>query len=247
MPLQEETTDLHNLANQMLVLLDAQVDALDALVLPLGGFGTNYALSNYALARELRARLLRAQNYAQTVVRQTLARLEDIGPVEAVPPVSISLTPYGIVEKITGFSSYISSGVQNLLADVETFVLNNRTTVLEDQTPPDLATFYDGNRFRAGFSDALLIRVTFRATATDLANIASELAIWIDVGSGARLFEQRRPMLLGYNVAEPMTYLIPMYVGELFSVNGAALKVQADGPVSIDTVSYFITRLHKRV
>ena len=247
MPLQQETTDLHNLANQMLSLLDAQVAALTALALPVAGFGANYSLSNYALAAELRKRLIRAQNYAQTVVRQSLARLEDIGPVQAVPPTAITLTPYGIVERITGFSSYIGSEIQNLLSGVVTPVQNNRATVNESQTPPDLATFYNGNRFRGNFSDALLMRLTLRATATNAANVASELALWIDLGDGVRLFEQKLPLTLGFNVAQPLTYLVPVQVNQLFAANGAALVAQANGSVQIDTVTYFVARLHKRV
>ena len=247
MSLLEETTDLHNLANQILVLLDAQVSAVDDLDMPAAGFGAREDVSNFALATELRKRLLHAQYYAQTVVRQTLLRLEDIGPVEAIPPTAITLTPYGIVERITGFSSYISSTVQNLVAGISSVVENNRATVTEDQTPPDIETFYDGNRFRANFADALLLRITFNAKATDIANIASELALWMDIGSGTRLFEQRRPLLLGYNISEPMTYLVPMYAGQNFATNGAILRAQANGGVEISNVSYFVTRLHKRV
>ena len=247
MSLLEETTDLHNLANQILVLLDAQVEAVEALEIPPAGFGAREDVSNFALATELRKRLLHAQYYGQTVVRQTLLRLEDIGPVEAIPPTAITLTPYGIIERVTGFSSYISSGIQNLLAGVVTAVLNDRTTVAEDQTPPDIDTFYDGNRFRANVADALLIRITLNVKATDIANIASELSLWLDIGSGARLFPQVRPLVLGYNVSEPVTYLVPLYAGQTFAANGAILRAEADGAVEISNVSYFVTRLHKRV
>lgn len=247
MSLLEDTTDLHNLANQILVLLDAQVEAVAALDLPEAGFGAREDLSNFNMATVLRKRLLSAQYYAQTVVRQTFKRLEDIGPVEAIPPTAITLTPYGIVERVTGFSSYLGSGIQNLVAGVETAILNNRATVNEDQTPPDIDTFYDGNRFRANFADALLIRITMQVEATDIEDVATEMTLWMDIGSGTRLFEQVRPITVGFGIPETVTYVVPMYAGQNFADNGAILRAEADGAVEISSISYFITRLHKRV
>lgn len=249
MSLLDETTDLHNLANQILVLLDAEVEAVaDQLPGLLAAFGSEVTGSNYKLAEELHTRLVRAHIYARAVSRQTLARLETLGDVESIPPTPISLTPYGLVERITGFSSYVSSLVQDIVAGVETQLLNDRATVNETQTPPDIDTFYDGNRFRGSFGDALLYRVTFKATPTDIADIASELSIWLDYGApGVQLFKQTKPLILGYGVAEPVTFLVPIFVGTLYSQNGGRLMVQADGDIEISQTQYLINRLHKAV
>lgn len=199
------------------------------------------------IANGLYGRLIDAINFNQIVIQRLLGILDPFDDAyDFQPPIPLTLTPYGLLERVTGFSSYIDPAVQQLAANVVATVTNNRVTVQEDQKPADVATFYDGTKFVALEGDALLFRITFRATPNNFANIASQIGVWLDYGGGIRSFEQTKP-LIGYNVTEPITYQVPVYIGPTFAANGAVLKVMPDGPVEISDVSYMVTRLHKGV
>lgn len=247
MTIQEQTAALHLVAGQTLALMDAITASVAAQVTALAGTpdATQFN-SNYYIAEELHRRLDRALVYNRTALRETLKRLESLGLTGSEPPPALVLTPYGIVEQTTGFSVYRDYVTeQNIAADTATAVINNRPDVDETQKPVDVTTFYDGTHFRGALGDALLYRLTLNVTPTDNVNTATEVRLWLDYGAGVKLFEQVKPLHGGYNVAEPVTYLVPVFVGSVYALNGARLMVEADGPIKIDTVSYTVTRMHR--
>jgi len=248
MTIQQETADLHLAASQAQAVIDAAAESIksqrDALV---GSQDAGQFNSNFYLADELSERLRRAASYVNTVVRQTLVRLEALGMQGSQPPPPLVLTPYGLLERTSGHVSYRDPAAsQAIVAATATVVLNNRSTIDESQKPADVVSYYDGNRFRGSLGEALLYRLTFNVTSTDTNNTASEIRMWFDYGvPGVRLFEQVQQLVLGYGQVEPATYLLPVYIGPTFAQEGGRLMVESDGPVLIENVSYFVTRLHR--
>lgn len=248
MTIQEQTADLHLTASQVLALMDAITEAVGGQVEALAGSAdAKQNGSNAYMANELHARLQRATQYTRTVVRQTILRLEALGMEGSEPLPPFSLTPYGLLERTTGYVSYRDAAAsQNIPADTATAVANARSVVDETQKPADVETFYDGNRFRAHLGDALLYRITFDVTPTDDRNTATQVAVFLDYGApGAKLFYQVKPIGLGYDQKEPITYLVLIYAGATFAAQGARLMVESDGPLLLENVSYFVSRIHR--
>ncbi len=234
-------------AQQSLALLEAQATAVAERRATFAAEPDAHVRgSDYMLANGLYGRLVDAINYNQIVLARLLGVLDPFDDGYSVqPPIPLTLTPYGLVERVTGFSSYQDPTPQQFLANVAATVANGAIVRDETQKPADVATFYDG-RLRGNLGDALLFRVTCTVRPSDFGNIASQVRIWLDYGAGTRLFEQTK-LLTGYNVVEPITYQVPVYIGPTFAANGAAVRIEADGAVEIAAASFFVTRLHKGI
>jgi hypothetical protein len=247
--IREDTLAAFQATSQILVLLEAQAVLLKSQMSVLMHHpDAERRDSPYSMTYTLFDRVKNAIRHNQITQKNLLARLDPFGDnFNYAPPVPVDITPYGIIERTTGFCSYISGlGPQSVLTNTPYTVLNDAATTFEAQKPRDIVTFYDGDKLIAVQDDALLYSITFKARPTDNVEVASELKMYLNYAPGTRLFEQTK-LLSGYDEIEPVSYQTSVYVGATFAANGATLVVEADGPIEITDVSFLVTRLHKGV
>jgi len=131
-----------------------------------------------------------------------------------------------------------------LLADTDTILPNNAGTVLDDEKPRDVTSFYTGGKITGRVGDGILIRVDLAAKPTSAA--AEELDIWFDIGDGnGKIFPELKTFPKGNGIERLISFTVSGYTLATWTANGATLYVRCNGTVSIYDISYTITRTHR--
>ena len=155
----------------------------------------------------------------------------------------------------TGWADY-SDGLYTqasplaLVANVETFLPNDKAATLETQKPTDIATFYDGARIIGRNGDGIAITLNFTATPTVTAT--DQVLVWVDITAGtgtpvklANLFKNITSFKQGVGVERPISLTFSGYTADTWEANGGRIKIQANGACNVYDISYTITRTHK--
>ena len=154
--------------------------------------------------------------------------------------------PY-LSESNTGWGRYTHTGAtQAISASTATTLVNDKGSVDEAQKPLDVATFYDGTKIIGRNGDDIDVRVDLIFTPDD--GTASEIKLWIDIGTGGSpvvVFPVRFDVVGGALVGHEIAYEMFGFNRATWAANGGVLKVQADGPGVISSVVYVIRRNHR--
>ena len=153
----------------------------------------------------------------------------------------------GVVSVDTGWGAYFHTGAaQSLLANTKATLVNNAGSVLQDQKPVDVATFYNGSVIPGRNGDGAAIGIEF--TFTPSSALASAITVSIDIGGAVgEIYVQEYAILKGSGAAHKVAYIATAYMLDTWAANGGAVKVICDGPGSITLVRYVIQRLHRAV
>ena len=155
----------------------------------------------------------------------------------------------------TGWADY-SDGLYTqasplaLVADVATFLPNDKAITLESQKPTDIATFYDGTKIIGRDGDGIAVTVNFTAVPTVTAS--DEVLVWVDITAGtgtpaklANIFKNITSFKQGVGIERPISLTFSGYTASTWETNGGRLKIQSNGACNIYGISYTITRTHK--
>jgi hypothetical protein len=145
---------------------------------------------------------------------------------------------------------YTEASPLALVANVATFLPNDKATTLETQKPTDIATFYDGARIIGRNGDGLAVTVNFKAKPTVTAT--DEVMVFVDITAGtgtpvkfANLFKNITSFKQGVGVERPISLTFSGYTAATWETNGGRIKIQANGACDVYDISYTITRTHK--
>ena len=141
-------------------------------------------------------------------------------------------------------TQYTEASPLLLLADTDTVLPNNAGTILDDEKPRDIPSFYTGGKITGRVGDGILIRIDITVKPT---SASSEfLDIWFDIGDGdGRVFPELKTFPKGNGIERRISFTSSGYTLETWTANGATLNVRANGPMSIYDISYTITRTHR--
>lgn len=151
-----------------------------------------------------------------------------------------------VVPDNTGHGIYTNGGgVQNILADTETLLINDRSGFVDEtQLPTDVDTFYDGEFIKGQSGDGMLIKISLTFTPAD--QNASDLTLWLDIGGVfTRIFDTSNE--IAYGAGQPHRIILDMiaYNRDTWDADGAKVWVESDGDGAISGVSYQVHRIHK--
>lgn len=165
------------------------------------------------------------------------------GQVERVD--AATAAAHHALEVGTGWANYSDSGsTQTVTANTNTVLLNNAASVIDDQKPSDVPTFYDGSRIRALQNDSLAVLLEFTFTPSD--DTASMITAWVEIGAPfGPLFPQAFSITSGSGMPFRVLHLFNCYVGATWAANGALPYIRVDGPGTITARRYLINRLHR--
>lgn len=131
-----------------------------------------------------------------------------------------------------------------LPANTDTILPNNAGTVLDDEKPRDIPSFYAGGKITGRVGDGILIRVDLTVKPTSA--LSEFIDIWFDIGDGNdRIFPELKTFPKGNGIERRISLTSSGYTLDTWSANGATLYVRSNGPVSIYDISYTITRTHR--
>ena len=154
----------------------------------------------------------------------------------------------------TGWGDYVDNAYTSvspfLLSTTPLNLPNNKASVLEDQLPTDVTTFYDGTVITGRAGDGILVTIDFLAKPTSPATTYVE--VWIDITGGtgtpanlANLYKRIVTFPKGNGVERPINFTFGGYTYPTWQANGGVVKVVANGSCEIYDIRYVITRTHK--
>lgn len=234
---------------QSYTLLAAELAALDGVIVDLAQYPTQ-AATNSNRARVLAARdeIRRAISRNRIAYQAIMGTLDPYGDLYLVQPgAPVSLTPYGVVPKITGFCRYYDdTTVTAIAANTPTALAFPVLSREETQKPADTGTYFVDDRVFGGLRDAMMLRLDLTVRPTDAVDTATTVTVGYTPGVdlSLALFETRS-FLDGYNVPVPLSFETTLYVGSDWAADGAQIVVRADGDVEVTSRALLVTRLHK--
>lgn len=141
-------------------------------------------------------------------------------------------------------TTYTSGSPFSVSADTDTNVPNDGGSVLDDQKPSDVASFYSGGLITGREGDGILITVDLKALPTN-ANTTT-IEFWFDIGGSiGELYRRILTFPKGNGVERPVNFTVGGYTLDTWEANGATVKCRANGTVDLYDIRYVITRTHK--
>lgn len=147
-------------------------------------------------------------------------------------------------------TTYVTGSPFSLLASTITNLPNNAGSIIQDQKPVDVTTFYNGSIITGRSGDGILITIDFIITPTQPATTYAE--VWLDITGGtgtptnfANLYKHIITFPKGTGTERPISIVIGGYTKATWETNGAVVKVLANGTAEIKDIRYVITRTHK--
>lgn len=151
----------------------------------------------------------------------------------------------GAMNATTGWGFYSDgSGAQALLEEDRTLLTNDKATVIEDQLPSDITTFFDSNAVLGNEGDDRTIRLAFDATGSD--QFLTEIIIEFDIGGALGVIDTKTvAMTTGAGVTQSINETFELFCGATFQANGGRIYVTADAPCTINNKTILVKRNHK--
>lgn len=147
-----------------------------------------------------------------------------------------------------GWSSYVDTqytvGAQfSVTANTDVNLPNNAGTVIETQKPTDITSFYADGKISGRNGDGLAMQLFFYATPTA---IDQYIDIWIDIGSGVKLYPQTSSFPKGTGQARGIMYTLPAaYTLGTWEANGGIVKVRSNAACTVYGMTYNFSRNSK--
>jgi len=149
-----------------------------------------------------------------------------------------------------GDTQYTSVSPFQLTDGVIANLPNNALNTYDEQKPTDVTTFYDGSTITGRNGDGLLITFDFKATPR--AAGTTEVEVYLDITGGtgtpanlAKLYPRLITFNKGVGVEKPINFTFSAYTRDTWELNGAVVKVVANGACDVYDIRYVITRTHK--
>ena len=148
----------------------------------------------------------------------------------------------------TGWASYVDTqyaiGSQfSVAANTDVNLPNNAGNVIESQKPSDVTEFYADGKITGRNGDGLAMQLFFYATPT---GVDQFIDIWIDIGSGKKLYPQTFSFPKGTGQARGIMYTLPAaYTLPTWQANGGTVKVRSNAACTVYGMTYNIARAHK--
>jgi len=136
-----------------------------------------------------------------------------------------------VVPDSTGHGLYDHGGASQVLAaDTPVLLLNDRSGFLdESQMPADVDTFYDGTFITGRSGDGMLISISLTFTPSD--QVASDLAIWLDIGGTfTRIFGSSNELAFGEGEPHLVRKNLIAYNRDTWQANGGRVWVETKPP-----------------
>ena len=147
-----------------------------------------------------------------------------------------------------GWASYVDTqykiGSQfSVAANTDVNLPNNSGTIIESQKPTDVTSFYTGGKITGINGDGIAMQLFFYATPTSADQF---IDIWIDIGSGSKVYPQTFSFPKGAGQARGIMYTLPAaYTLGTWQANGGTVKVRSNAACTAYGMTYNISRNHK--
>ena len=172
-----------------------------------------------------------------------------------IPPTGLWSAISGILNAMfdemygrTGWAAYVDTqytiGAKfTVAANTDTNLPNNAGTTIETQKPTDVTSFYADGKIVGRNGDGLAMQLFFYATPT---GVDQFIDIWIDIGSGVKIYPQTFSFPKGAGQARGIMYTLPAaYTLVTWQANGGTIKVRSNASCTVYGMTYNFSRNSK--